>query len=84
MKRMSSWFLVMMGAFVLGGGFAVAQGKGEKKESPAVCEAECKADVKNCVVQCQKRSKTSASDCARVCNMVAQECAKDCRQGGGD
>ncbi|MCY1081009.1 hypothetical protein [Archangium lansingense] len=80
MKRM--WILVMMGAFVLGGGLAVAQGK--RKQTPEACEAECKADVKDCTVQCQKRSKTSASDCARVCNMMAQECSKDCRQGGGE
>jgi hypothetical protein len=79
MKRKSSWILVMMGAFVLGGGFALAQGK---KQSPEACEAECKDDVKKCVTLCQKRSKTSAADCTRVCNMVAQECAKDCRQGG--
>lgn len=81
MKRMWSTALVMVGAFVLAGGLAVAQGKG-KKPSPEACVAECKADVKDCTVQCQKRSKTSAADCARVCNMMAQECSKDCRQEG--
>jgi hypothetical protein len=83
MKRMSSWILVMMGAFVLGGGLAVAQGKG-KKQSPEECAAECKADVKHCVTLCQKRSKLSAAECSQGCNLMSQECVKDCRQGGGE
>jgi hypothetical protein len=82
MKRMWSTAVVMVGAFVLAGGLAVAQGKDQKKQE--ACVAECKADVKDCTVQCQKRSKTSAADCARVCNMMAQECSKDCREGGED
>ena len=84
MKRMWSWTLVVMGALVLGGGLAMAQGKGEKPQSRQACEAECKTDVKDCEVLCKKRmKKVSEADCTRVCNMMAQECAKDCRQDGG-
>lgn len=81
MKRMWSRTLVVMGALVLGGGLALAQGKGEKPQSPAECEAECKADVKDCQVLCKKRMKVGEAECTRVCNMMAQECVTDCRHG---
>jgi len=84
MNRIWGRSRVVMGAFVLAGGLAAAQGRGQKprEESPQVCEAECKADVKDCTALCQQRTKTSASECVRLCNMMAQECAQDCRQGG--
>ncbi|WNG40252.1 hypothetical protein F0U60_46010 [Archangium minus] len=89
MKRMWSKTLVVMGAVVLAGGLALAEGKRQSKpreeevQSPQACEAECKSDVQGCTTLCKKRMKVGDAECARVCGIMAQECAKDCRQGGG-
>jgi hypothetical protein len=80
MKRMWSRTLVMVvGAVLLAGGPALAQGKTQPKSPPPPsCSKECENDTKVCTSMCKKYAKEGGDVCLKACKESEMECKNEC------